>query len=177
MATALGCGPLPTLGKGRFDAVGEYRPMAKTTPRAASPRAVKVFYGTSPAGFSLRDNELKVEPGFGHQILGTVSVREGDQHCSNEQIGATSGAPIPYRKNDVIAQMQETAYEHGGTAVIYAESYLSDQADGDERCKVLERHAAYGNGWVVVLGDAPQPAAPVTTTTPPPAPSAAPATP
>ncbi len=151
--TAMPKGPLKL--KPRFDRSGVYDPNVKATPIVASPDDVKIFYGTSPPGFTLKENELAVEASFSHQILGTIKVEYVEGFCFKG--GGT--------KADVIHYMQRAAFENGGNAVIYAHSALPDvQPKQDEVCKPYDEQN-FGTGWVVVLKDpalgaAPAPAAP-----------------
>jgi hypothetical protein len=137
------CIPMQT--KARFDQVGEYRGESKAAPITASPDAVKVFYGTSPPGFSLKDNELKVEPGFHHQILGTVKVVYESGSCGDGGL---------LSKADVIRLLRESAHAHGANAVIYAHS------EPDETPSCESDDNVFGAGWAVVLSDDAPPAAP-----------------
>jgi len=146
-------------GKGRFDATGEYHDGARAVPVVAKPEDVRVFYGSAPDGFTLRDNELRVEPGYTHRIVGTAKVIPGPVHCDHEADDTAN--PGGYGKRQVLAQLRTTAYENGGNAIIYAESYVAnnpsprDGANRRERCDALKRYGRYGSAWVVVLGDAP----------------------
>jgi hypothetical protein len=110
---------------------------------------VKVFYASSPAGFSLRDNELKVEPGYSHRILGVLKVRrEGGVACSAVQ-----------------------AYANGANAVVYATTQLPKEQD-NAVCMHVSEQGEFGAGWAVILSDAaPVSAAPVPVV-PAPAPAA-----
>ena len=142
-----GCAtPLST--RARFDTYGEYGSAQKAEPTAAGPDQVRVFMGTAPDGFSLRENELKVEPGFGHRILGRVRVVYKTGYCWDG--GAT--------QRDVVAQMKAEAYQHGGDAIIYALSAIETSPTPGELCQSIRDRDDLGAGWVVVLGNR-QPAA------------------
>jgi hypothetical protein len=124
----------------RFDAYGRVGGGATSGPRAPSVDAVEVYYGTAPDGFSLRDNELTVEPGYDHRILGVAQViAEGP--CTSSEID----------KVKVLEQLQRSAYDHGGTAVIYAHSNVSDTPVPSQRCEEIKGKDNVGSGWVVVL--------------------------
>ena len=152
------CAGCPMHTKTRFDTIGEYHGQTKATPITASPEEVKIFYGTSPPGFSLKENELKVEPGYGHRILGTVKVVWESGSCGD-------GGKLT--KADVISKLRESAHANGANAVIYVHSAP------DESPSCRQDDETFGAGWAVVLSDA-APAAPPA----PPAPTpAAPATP
>jgi hypothetical protein len=144
---AAGCAtPLTT--RARFDTYGEYGAAKRTEPTAAGPDQVRVFMGTAPDGFSLRENELKVEPGFDHHVLGRVRVVYKTGYCWDG--GAT--------QRDVIAQMKAEAYHQGGDAIIYALSAIETSPTPGELCQSIRDREDLGAGWVVVLGDR-QPAA------------------
>jgi hypothetical protein len=179
LASAAGCRGSDQRTLGRFDGYGDIDKQPLATPRVATAEDIKVFYGTAPEGFSLRDNELKVEGGFDHQILGTIVVQWNED-------GKRCDWPPLFTKRDVIAQMRVSAHQQGGTAVIYAHSAIPDSPDPDAICSgIAENKASLGNGWVVVLGGptkapAAAPAAPAAPTAPvapaaPEAPTAPPA--
>jgi hypothetical protein len=150
----------PLQVRGRFDTYGDVD--AGGSAPAVSAEPVKVYYGTAPAGFTLRDNELKVEDGFAHRILGTVRVVWDAGNCDHGG----------FSKKDVVEAMRRTAKERGGNAVIYASSHISDEPR--YVCGEVWGKDDYGGGWVVVLAET-APAAPVPA--PAPAAAAAPATP
>jgi hypothetical protein len=113
---------------------------------------VKVFYASAPDGFSLKDNELKVEPGFRHHILGTVEVKYNAGACDDvRDLG---------RPRDYIAElMKRRAHLAGANAVIYAVIDVSGDDDGKELSKLctsreLNRslfELSFARGWAVVL--------------------------
>jgi hypothetical protein len=144
----------PLQVRGRFDTYGDVD--AGGSAPAVSAEPVKVYYGTAPAGFTLRDNELKVEDGFAHRILGTVRVVWDKGNCDQGS----------FSKKDVVEAMRRTARERGGNAVIYASSHISDEPR--YVCGEIWGKDDYGGGWVVVLA---------ATAAPVPAPAAAPAVP
>jgi hypothetical protein len=155
----------------RFDRYGNVDSQEEPRQAVATPADVEVFYGTSPGGFSLRDNELKVEAGYHHRILGTAVVVQAGGKCGKGDAA----------KKDVIDQLRQAAFERGGNAVIYAISYLSDEPV-DEDCKVVRARGSLGSGWVVLVDhdaepDAPPvaPAAPAPAAPEVPAPDAPPA--
>jgi hypothetical protein len=145
LAALAGCStPL----RSRFDGYGNVDASSRAAPAVGAAAHVQVFYGTAPDGFSLRDNELKVDGGHDHRILGTVQVLRDDGHCGVSQ----------RTKQEVIAALREVAYANGGNAVIYATSRISAQATPRQVCEEIEDHLDIGSGWVVVLGAAPAPA-------------------
>ena len=161
--TACATGPMPgaMTARGRFDNYGDVDAHAASGPAVASPDQVKVFYGTAPAGFTLRENELKVEPGFNHRIVGTVHAVWNAGACWEGE----------FTKKDVIAVLRSTAQQAGGNAVIYATSAVSDSTE--HVCDEIQgKGGDFGSGWVVVVDPnaAPAPA----TTAPPAAVTAAP---
>jgi hypothetical protein len=135
---------------GRFDHVGEITSSADAAARTIVPNAeaVRVFYETAPAGFSLKDNELRVEAGYEHQVLGVVRVVPRTGNC-------VDGGSIA--KPEVIRLLRETAYQHGANAVIYAMSVPDEQP----RCTLDQ----VGSGWAVVLREA-KPSVPPPASTP-----------
>ena len=188
-----GCGSTDYAMRARFDAYGNVDTLGKATPIVAKPEDVQVFYGTSPGGFTLRDNELKVEPGYGHRILGTVSAR---MVRVEETSGATTQSkPVEtthavscndpnfysslraeygrprYTKKDVVANLRQAAMERGGNAVIYVHSAVTDDGELDATCRAIDDDDALAAGWIVVL-DAESPATPPAPPAPAPAPAA-----
>jgi hypothetical protein len=144
-------GPL----RSRFDGYGNVDAVRDDGPSVGSAGQVQVFYGTAPAGFSLRDNELEVEDGHNHRILGTVQVLR-DESC----VGSRR------TKKDVIATLREVSYANGGNAVIYATSRISEQPEPGTVCDEIGDHPDIGGGWVVVLGE-PDPAPAAALSAPP----------
>jgi hypothetical protein len=158
LAALAGCAtPL----RSRFDGYGNVDAVHRAAPSVGAAAQVQVFYGTAPEGFSLRDNELEVEAGHDHQILGTAQVLRDEGHCGVSQRS----------KQEVIATLREIAYANGGSAVIYATSRISAQATPRQVCEEIRDHLDIGSGWVVVLGAPPAPSA-----APAPAPVTPPAT-
>jgi hypothetical protein len=135
--------------KARYDATGE---LGHSAPAAASVKAedVRVFYDSAPAGFSLKDNELKVEEGYQHKILGKVRVSSGGGSCDVQ----------PYvTKKAILSALRERAAREGANAVIYTSSSVPDGIDSaygsDGACSALatarRRGPDLGFGWAVVL--------------------------
>jgi len=153
----------PLALKNRFDHTGEYTGTASATPIVGTAEEVKVFYASAPPGFTLRENELKVEPGYTHRILGTVRTRYTDGDC---RLGT---------KADVVRSLREAAFANGGNAVIYVHSALGDAPTAADEMCLAPGEEDYGGGWVVVLEDASSRApAQADAPTPAPAPPAAP---
>jgi hypothetical protein len=137
----VGCSGLSL--QARYDAYGVYgAKSAVAEKRAKSADEVAVFIGTSPEGFTLRDNELAVESGYDHQILGQVKVIRDGGLCD---VGVTN-------KDGVIKAIQRKAWDVGGSAVVYAHSELPDDPTYGEACRILANAKDFGGGWVVVLG-------------------------
>ncbi len=157
-AGSIGCGPA-VFSSTRFDAYGEYDASRTSAPIVATPQDVRVFYGTGPDGFSLRENELKAEPGFGHRILGTVKLVDIDGACAiNDYAPSETGltpASLTFDKKHVVTELRTKAREAGGNAIIYVHSEVPDVADGQQTCAAVKRGEALGSAWVVVLGAAP----------------------
>jgi hypothetical protein len=144
----------PPATRGRFDAYGEYDPDRRVSASVVKAVDVRVFYGTAPAGFSLRDNELTVEPGFGHRILGTVRVEwTGERACWGYRDTYDKRTTMPVTKPKAIEQMKAIAASQGGDAIIYVSSRISDEPLDGEVCSLLrEGHRGdLAAGWVVAL--------------------------
>jgi hypothetical protein len=133
--------------RSRFDGYGNVDAAPGAARSVGAAAQVQVFYGTAPDGFSLRDNELKVEGGHGHRILGTVQVLRDEGHCGVSR----------RTKQEVITTLREVAHANGGNAVIYAASRISAHATPGQVCDEIEDHLDIGSGWVVVLGAPPAP--------------------
>lgn len=146
IAVALSCGlgACAMSTQTRFDRYGAINGAHPRAPIVAVPADVQVFYGTGPAGFALHDGELRVEPGFHHEILGVLRVLKDDGNCA---LGGLS-------KQDVIDQLQAAARDRGGDAVVYAASTLSDSTSASDRCRAIDGKDDLGSGWIVVLGAA-----------------------
>jgi hypothetical protein len=112
----------------------------------ASARDVKVFYASSPPGFSLRDNELTVEPGYRHRILGILKL----------QLGMAGVCSLTQK--DALNSLQKVAYLHGANAVVYASTPLARE-ENQIACSNAVKESNFGTGWAVVL-DAAEPRAP-----------------
>lgn len=114
-------------------------------------KSIRVFYDTSPEGFTLRENELKVEKGYKHQILGRISVRITVGSCNIK----------PYAtKSNVIHALKEQAAKVGANAIIYAWSALPDEISDSpfgingacEHIKIARNQGPnIGSGWAVIL--------------------------
>ncbi len=153
----IGCGFAlkPLKMQAKFKEVGEIRSAEKIVFAVDKAEDVKIFYGNSPDGFSLKENELKVEDGFGHRILGTVEIRYKDGTChKNDQF---SEKP----RSDFFRLMRQRAFEKGASALIYVSSELAGDDDLDEFRKLCNSRAysgvqmefSYAIGWAVVVVD------------------------
>jgi hypothetical protein len=138
-------------------------------PIVPSAADVQVFYSSAPAGFTLRNNELQVETGYGHRIVGIIKLQrdQGGRTCTLIQ-------------RDAMEALRQGAYLNGGNAVVYATSTLG-QADNPTACMQAAKISDFGSGWAVVLSAAPSatpdataPVAPNGAVVPAPAPAAAP---
>ena len=152
--------------KTRFDSVGQVGAQGATGHRTA-PEAVQLFYGSSPDGFSLADNELTVKEGFSHQILGPIElyidkVRYwSDRTCRDQKAN----------KEIVLEELRKAAAKQGANGVIYASSELPAAEDlGDDnpcvvaiKVPVKEGKRAVGYGWAVVIAPQPTQAEPPST--------------
>jgi hypothetical protein len=139
MAVLIGCGAQL---KPRFVPVGEYvsTQQAKISPLVGSPNEVKVFYGPVD-GFALKEDELIVEKGFNHKVLGHVKVVYDKGMCDSSKAN----------KYTVIQTLQRTAFSRGANAVIYAYSNLSETPGFWDVCKYMNKREGYGHGWAVIL--------------------------
>ena len=154
-AGSLGCAAYVP-ARTRFDAYGDYDAPRTTTAIVATAADVKVYYGTAPAGFTLRDHELDVEPGFGHRVLGTVKLSDNDGKCLYKEYWSDEQSPTGrYDKQHVITQLRTRARDAGGNAIIYVASEVTDDGDAAWTCAAVARGDDLGSAWVVVLGDAP----------------------
>ena len=126
-----------------YTPVGAQGTAHREQPTVASPHEVRVYYKSSPPGFTLGENELEVEPGFDHRILGELKVR-GDgtvNDCGGE------GSP---GQKDVFAKLQAVAHAVGANAVIYAYSEVAQTGRFMDCRNALERNE-FGGGWAVVV--------------------------
>jgi hypothetical protein len=151
----------------------EHRPVGLGMPRTAkpsvaSPDQVLVFHQNAPDGFTLRENELKVEAGYAHLILGTVEVHYASGYCH------VVDDYMPNADFAVQRIVREQAFRSGANAnaVIYFESALRPNApalDLTELCKSRNHvgSAAYATGWFVVVAARPAAPAPAPVTATP----------
>ncbi len=157
----------PLALKARFDRVGLVTGNEKNT-ATTPPEDIKVYYGNSPEGFSLKENELKVEPGFSHRILGPVSV--GDDYGSCYELDKYK----PNISKSLENLVRDKASKVGANAVIYYSTDVTqDDTAGDFRRLCLKRRDrmnnleySYARGWAVVIVDnsSNSPASPESTT-------------
>jgi hypothetical protein len=151
------CVGMRTTIKAEFTPIGIVGNGSAAATIVASASEVQVFYASSPAGFSLRENELTVEPGYGHRILGIVKL----QLRQNGACWLT--------QKDALSSLQRGAYLSGANAVVYATSPLAQTAN-ETSCLNAAQESNFGSGWAVVLGSsapaAPAAPAPATPTKP-----------
>ena len=128
--------------KSRFVPVGEYvsGQQTKATPLVGAPNEVKVFYGPVD-GFALIEDELIVEKGFNHRILGYIKVVYDKGMCDASKAD----------KNTVIQSLRQSAFSHGANAVIYAYSRLTENPGFWDVCNYMNKKEGYGHGWAVIL--------------------------
>jgi hypothetical protein len=148
-----GCGSEVTL-KARYDAIGKVGSAATPAP-SVSPEAVEVYYGSSPEGFSLAANELTVEEGYTHRVLGPI-------HVSIDKLvyGGSSCKELKVGKDTVLDELRKAAAKQGANAVIYASSKFPDAdeyGDHDNPCEAAFRvemedgQRNVGYGWAVIV--------------------------
>jgi hypothetical protein len=127
----------------RYQAIGQYGAPQAAGPKVAADK-VEVFVQSAPEGFSLEKNELSVVEGYNHRVLGTVKVVRQAGFCDMSDVGM----------KDVVKLLQAETAAHGGNAVIYVESLLSDPSNTGERCssKALGADDYFGIGWAVIRG-------------------------
>ena len=136
-----GCHPALSF-KTRFDAIGEYDGASSARPILGSPDEIRLFYESSPGGFSLKENELKVERGHNHEILGFIQVMYGYGFIDSGDAD----------KKTIIRELKKRAFSEGANAVIYVQSVLPENASAHDRLRVAWRRP-WGTGWAVVLGN------------------------
>ena len=145
----LGCIPLQY--KTGFNRIGEYQIKTKKKPIVKTPEEIKVYLNSSPDGFSLKENELKVEPGYKHKILGSLKVKYLNGSCST---GPNAGKP-----EVLITILKERAYKEGGNAIIYTYNHFPDDATQSDICRSISEKRqsrvitdfSFAGGWLVVL--------------------------
>ena len=128
--------------------------------------AVAVYNNTSPKGFSLAENELTVEEGYDHKIMGFVEVWYKDGTCE-------AGDGTNYSRTTIIRALKERAFQEGGNSVIYADAQITEDLgdDCDHYLEFKKRgvwQRPWGHGWVVFVAKS-------SATGTPPAPTPAPA--
>ena len=128
--------------KTRFVPAGEYVPnqQAKVSHSVGSAGEVKIYFGPV-AGFSLNEDELSVEKGFGHTVVGYIKVVYDKGMCDASEAD----------KNTVVQKLQQAAFAHGANAVVYAHSNLGENPGFFDVCKYMNKREGYGHGWAVIL--------------------------
>jgi len=138
------CGGCSSLKLGpKYEAIGQYGVAPPSGPHVA-PDQVEVFVKTAPEGFTLEKNELSVVEGYDHKILGVVKAVSKGGYCDISEVGM----------KDVVKVLQQETAAHGGNAVIYVESKLSDPSTQSERCSPdsYGGDKYFGAGWAVIRG-------------------------
>lgn len=138
--------------KPKFIPAGDYgSEETHAAPSVNSPAQIQIVEGL-PVGFSLEDKEgyaeyneeLVVEKGFGHKVLGYIKV-----DFPNVGICTTDVA-----KKTVMQELRQGAFSHGANAVVDAHSNVGDH-DWWTRfinpCKYMGERGGYGHGWAVLL--------------------------
>lgn len=127
----------------RFDPVGQ-NTGATSKPSVQSPADVSVYFANSPDGFTLRENELTVENGYDHRIMGRLTVLYVEGFCDVD--------PPPSREV-IEAELQRRARNVGANAVIYAWSFYptaSEYSEDYEPCDLGRPISKIvGKGWAV----------------------------
>lgn len=138
---ASGCSSISV--RGAFTPVGVYGQSQDATRSLDSVEDVKVYYKSAPDGFTLTNNEVEVEDGYGHTILGDIKVIYESGFCDQGHIDQAT----------IIRIMQETAHEKGANAVIFANSKLSQNPTRSRVCGVAKQGGTFGWGWAVRLNE------------------------
>ncbi|MEO0461435.1 MAG: hypothetical protein AAF219_11375 [Myxococcota bacterium] len=125
-----------------FQAYGELGAAKPSGPSVAAAEDVRVFMGMAPDGFSLRENELTVEEGYGHEVLGRVFATRGLGLCDVGDISP-----------ELVGEaLRSAAFPTGANAVIYAQSDVAESASGAEQCQIIRNNGGrVGSGWAVQL--------------------------
>jgi len=134
--------------KPKFIPVGTEEEKASS---ARSPAEVQLVEAL-PSGFSYKetteyddyDEELFVEPGYRHRVLGYIKVDYPDVGLCDSGV----------RKKTVLQKLREAAFRHGANAVVDAHSNLGDSCGWTmfwNPCKYMGKRGGYGHGWAVVL--------------------------
>lgn len=155
-ASSVDCNPIRM--RADFQPMGLAQP-AGARPNAATPDRVLIFHDAAPPGFTLRENELKVEPGFAHRILGTVEVSRERGVCQQ-----------PERKQWVAETIrlmaQQEAFAAGANALIYYVSDVPPRATPEQFTDIcIAKHSSaarrwFAHGWAVILVESPPANAP-----------------
>jgi hypothetical protein len=158
------CAPLRV--KTYYEPVGRLGSGQPTsTPIVDTWRDVGVYMRSAPRGFTLTDNEVAVEAGFGHRVLGFLRVTYDTGYCDLGELG----------QKDLIRSLQERGHTAGANAVIYVQTLWTEGTTGIGRCTGVERNPTYASGWAVVAADEGSAAAEAAAESP--TPTAEPATP
>jgi hypothetical protein len=125
-----------------------FDPLGKKVDRYSAPKAVatidevRVFAETAPSGFQRKGDQVVVEPGHQHRVVGRLLL-ERNGSCQ----------PSDRARTDVMDLLRREAYMYGGNAVVYATTPIRENATSTELCRQLGTETTVGSGWVVVLGE------------------------
>jgi hypothetical protein len=124
-----------------FEPVGKLSAGRLATPIVGTPDKIELYLRSSPDGFSLAENELSVEKGFEHAVLGLIRVGYGSGPCNVGNLG----------RQDLLNALQQKGYDVGANAVVYAHTEWTDGTKKHQRCTPGDMDPTYASGWAVIV--------------------------
>jgi hypothetical protein len=125
----------------------EFNPVGRMDAFQNKPKAVNsyqdilVYLKSAPEGFTLKENELKIEEGFDHIILGEIKVFiKRPYDAITEIINA---------KYKTIEELKQAAFEKGANAIIYCVTNISNDPSEAEFKRAVA--LGFGSGWAVIV--------------------------
>ncbi len=126
----------------------------KLEPIVSSEDDIKLYIGSSPSGFTLKDNELEVEEGYNHKIIGRIKGHTGNfEEDGQKYYGHTCRRSKKNGSNTVYMWLKKAAYKGGANAIIFAYSTLPEEITGGSACYLAITNDDFGGGWAVVLAE------------------------
>ncbi len=125
--------------RSEFNPVGKYDSVLANKPIVSSHSEISIYLKSAPDGFTLKENELQVEEGYNHKVLGEVNI----VHKSG-----FSDVGISHLKSQVVDKFKQSAYETGANAVIYCVVNVSEKSNRFETKRACT--IGFGSGWAVI---------------------------
>lgn len=146
-----------------FNPVGRLGKENKNIITLNNPDEVAIYIKSSPEGFTLKENELQIEDGYDHTIIGEININKTTYSPESKRRMLLWGIPTfgygalfmmrkpKEAKDRTIEALQAKAFEKGANAVIYCVINVSNDVTNGELTKA--HIDGYGYGWAVVVNE------------------------